>query len=62
MGSASIIALIFIAYPLLEIPPALVTDALLWPLDSYYISQRSSKKSRAHEELPKVILEKQQNE
>jgi hypothetical protein len=62
MGSAFIIGVIFMGYPLVELPPALVTDTLLWPLDFYYISQKSSKKSHASEERQKVISEKQQNE
>lgn len=58
MGSACIIGLIFLGYPLVEIPPALATDTLLWPLDYYYISQRRSKNSLASPERPKAVLEK----
>lgn len=46
-GSAILIGILFLAYPVVEFPPALATDVLLLPMDAYYVSRKSSDKRSA---------------
>jgi len=46
-GSAMLIGILFLAYPVVEFPPALATDVLLLPMDAYYVSRKSTDKTSA---------------
>jgi hypothetical protein len=41
-GTIFIMESIYIYYPLVELPTAIITDFLLWPVDFYFVSKNNS--------------------